>query len=189
MIIFGAGDHSKILNSVNPESVKFFFDDNDGITSWCNKKVIPYDSTILSSEPVIIGIGDNVIRKRIVQKVNHEFTSLKHDSAVIALSVKIELGSQILHNATIQADAIIGNHVIVNTKASIDHDCKIEDYVHIAPGATLCGNVTVGEGTLIGAGAVILPNTVIGSWCTIGAGSVVTKNVQDGAKVYGNPAK
>ena len=120
-------------------------------------------------------------------KVDHDFTSLKHYSALIALSVKIELGSQILHNATIQADTIIGHHVIVNTKASIDHDCKIKDYVHISPGATLCGNVTVGEGTLIGAGAVILPNTVIGSWCTIGAGSVVTKNMQDGARYMETP--
>lgn len=189
MIIFGASGHGKVLNSVNPESVKFFFDDNVGITSWCKKKVVPYKSTFMSSEPVIIGIGDNAMRKMIVQKVNHEFTSLKHASALIAASAKIEIGSQILHNATIQADTVIGQHVIVNTKASIDHDCIIKNYVHIAPGATLCGNIMIGEGTLVGAGAVILPNITIGSWCTIGAGSVITKNVEDGAKVFGNPAK
>lgn len=189
MIIYGASGHGKVLYSINPECVKFFFDDNNSIQSCCNKKVIPYKSNTMSSEPIIIGIGNNLIRKKIVQKVSHDFIGLKHISAVIASTVFIGKGSQILHNATIQADTIIGQHVIVNTKASIDHDCKIEDYAHIAPGATLCGNVMVGEGSLIGAGAVILPNTIIGSWCTIGAGSVVTENVKDGATVFGNPAK
>ena len=94
----------------------------------------------------------------------------------------------ILHRAIIQASTSLGNHVIMNTAAQIDHDGRIEDFTHIGPGAILCGNVTIGEGALIGAGAVILPGRRIGKWAIVGAGSMVTKDVEDGAFVIGIPA-
>jgi acetyltransferase EpsM len=56
----------------------------------------------------------------------------------------------ILHGSVIQADTIIGKHVLVNTAASIDHENVIGDYAHVSPHAT-CGRVHVGEGTHIGA--------------------------------------
>ena len=83
----------------------------------------------------------------------------------------------------------VGAHCIVNTNASIDHDCIISDYVHISPGATLCGGVFVSEDVQVGAGAVILPNIKIGKFSTIGAGAVVTTDVPDYTTVVGNPAK
>jgi acetyltransferase EpsM len=73
----------------------------------------------------------------------------------------------ILHGSIIQADTIIGKHV-VNTAASIDHENVIGDYAHVSPHATLCGRVHVGEGTHIGAGAVVLPNLnwqMVHGWC------------------------
>jgi carbonic anhydrase/acetyltransferase-like protein (isoleucine patch superfamily) len=36
----------------------------------------------------------------------------------------------ILHGSVIQADTIIGKHVLVNTAASIDHENVIGDYAH-----------------------------------------------------------
>jgi acetyltransferase EpsM len=73
----------------------------------------------------------------------------------------------ILHGSVIQADTIIGKHVLVNTAASIDHENVIGDYAHVSPHATLCGRVHVGEGTHI-AGAVVLPNLKLANgvrWC------------------------
>ena len=42
----------------------------------------------------------------------------------------------------------VGGNVIINTGATVDHDCRIEDAVHIAPGCHLCGGVSVGAGQL-----------------------------------------
>ncbi len=89
----------------------------------------------------------------------------------------------------VQADARLGRHVIVNTAATVDHDCVLGDFAHIAPGVVLCGAVQVGEGTLVGAGSVIAPNLTIGANCLIAAGSVVTTHLPDGATVRGNPAR
>ncbi len=41
--------------------------------------------------------------------------------------------------AIINADVRIGRHVIVNTAAVVDHDCRVKDFVHIAQGAVLAG--------------------------------------------------
>src|SRR5690554_6091444 len=91
--------------------------------------------------------------------------------------------------AIVKVDSKIGSQVIVNTNASVDHDCRGGDFVHLAPQATLCGGVTVGKGTIIGANATIIPYVTIGAWCRIGAGSVVNKDIPDGATWIGSGIK
>jgi acetyltransferase EpsM len=90
---------------------------------------------------------------------------------------------------TINSTVSIGKHCIINTNASVDHDCLLEDFVHVSPNATLCGGVRIGEGTHIGASAVVIPEIKIGQWVTVGAGSVVINDIPDYATVVGNPAR
>jgi acetyltransferase EpsM len=89
----------------------------------------------------------------------------------------------------INTNATIGKHCIINTSSTIDHDCKIEDFVHVAPSSSLAGGVEVGEGSFIGLGAFIIQGIKIGKWCVIGAGSVVIRDVPDFSVVAGVPAK
>ncbi len=56
--------------------------------------------------------------------------------------------------ALVQPDAVIGDHVIVNTGATIDHDRIVDDCAHLAPGVHLAGSVQVGEGAFLGIGSV-----------------------------------
>jgi acetyltransferase EpsM len=93
----------------------------------------------------------------------------------------------ILHGSIIQADTIIGKHVLVMA-ASIDHENVIGDYAHVSPHATLCGRVHVGEGTHIG-GCCGFTQFKIGKWCTVGAGAVVICDIPDFTTAVGNPAR
>jgi acetyltransferase-like isoleucine patch superfamily enzyme len=90
-----------------------------------------------------------------------------------------------MQGAIIQSSVKIGKHSIINTRASIDHDCVIQDYVHIAPGVILCGNVQIGEG----AGTTIMQGIRVGKWSVIGAGSVVLKDIPDHVTAVGSPCK
>ena len=45
--------------------------------------------------------------------------------------------------AVINSDTKIGKGCIINTSASVDHDCTLDDFVHISVGAHLAGNVRV----------------------------------------------
>jgi acetyltransferase EpsM len=175
--IYGKGGHAKVVNSVIkfPKKVMYWDDDD------YNDKIKGY---------WVIAIGSNEARKRIAEKLgNVEYLTIISDTAITSGNSEIKEGSQILHGSVIQIGTKIGKHCIVNTAASIDHDCILEDFTFVGPNATLCGGVEIGEGSFIGAGAVILPRIKIGKNCMIGAGSVVTKDIPEGWTVYGNPAK
>lgn len=112
-----------------------------------------------------------------------------HHTAFIADSASLGEGCQILPLAAICEEAVVGDYSIVNTKASVDHECRIGIGVHIMPGATLAGLVEVHDYATIGSGAVILPRLRIGTGATVGAGAVVTKDVRDNCTVIGCPAR
>ena len=193
MLLYGASGHAKVIISclrANNISIQSIFDDDISKKNLWNVPVVgSYRADFEPSQPLIISIGDNKIRKKVSEVITHSFGKVIHTSAIVDDSVLIDEGTVVFHQAVIQADTKIGKHVIVNTSASIDHDCTIEDFVHIAPNATLCGGITIGEGTLIGAGSVIAPNLKIGKYCLIAAGSVVTRNIPDLSIVRGNPGR
>ena len=118
-----------------------------------------------------------------------QVVSIIHPSASICPTAKIGVGTQILAQAVIAAEARIGKACIINHRASADHECVLGDGVHLAPGATLCGEVMIGDNVLIGAGAVVLPRVTVGDNAIVGAGAVVTKYVPPGITVVGNPAR
>jgi len=72
---------------------------------------------------------------------------------------------------------------VINTAASVDHDCHIGEAALIAPGATLCGGVRVGALTLIGAGVTVAPNVRIGRSALVGVGAVVVDDLPDDARL------
>jgi len=138
---------------------------------------------------ITVAIGNNAVRKKVVSQTTHRFTNVIHPSSIISPYASLGHGNMILQGSIIQAQARIGNHVIVNTGAKVDHDCVLYDFVHIAPGVILCGCVEVGEGAFVGAGATVIPGKRIGAWTTIGAGSVVIQDIPDFAVAVGNPAR
>jgi acetyltransferase-like isoleucine patch superfamily enzyme len=87
------------------------------------------------------------------------------------------------------AQARLERSVIVNTAASVDHECRIGAGAHVGPGVRLAGRIEVGERAFIGTGAVVLPRLTIGDDATIGAGAVVVRDVPAGAVVTGVPAR
>ncbi|MCA0335167.1 MAG: acetyltransferase [Bacteroidetes bacterium] len=173
----------------------------DGYYDKLEKKENPYKLKYLGSEDLLnieeknfICIGDNRIRRKIIEKIASEKGQMKsinliHPSSIVSPTVTIGMGNLIHTDSMINALSKLGDYCIINTATVVEHECRIDSFVHISPNATLCGNVTIGEGTHIGAGAVVIPGIKIGKWCTIGAGSVVIKDVPDYTKVVGNPGR
>ena len=141
---------------------------------------------------VIISIGHNLIRKKIVDRLQLEenmYGIVIHPSAIISPSTIIKNGTVIMPNVVINADSIIGNHVILNTGSIVEHDCKVSNYAHISPGAVLTGGATVGIGTHVGAKSSVNPLVNIGQWSIIGAGSAVIRDVPNNVTAVGIPTK
>lgn len=189
MYLYGASGHGRVIKEiieVGGGAVKGFIDDNTALSVYDGLAVV-HSSENLS--PVIVSIGANATRKKIVEKLNAKFGVAIHPSAIVSPSAEIGEGTVIMAGAIINAGAKIGKHCIINTGATIDHECVIEDYVHLAPQVALCGQVHIGEGTLMGVGSCAIPCVKIGNWCTVGAGAVVLNDVEDGKVIVGIPAK
>ncbi len=189
MYLYGASGHAKVIIDIlysQDIAINGLYDDNDKIDNLLNLPII-HNSEFKS--PIIVSIGNNIIRKTIVDKLSVEFGIGIHSLSILSPNCEIGNGTVVMQGAIIQSCARIGSHCIINTGATVDHDCIIENFVHISPNVTLCGNVFVGEGTHIGAGSVVTPGVKIGKWCVIAAGSVVTKDIPDFVLAAGNRCK
>ena len=188
--LYGASGHGKVIKEVleSPGRViDGFLDDNPKIETLSGLVV---KHSLEDVDEVIVSIGDNKTRKRIVEKLKCRFCEPAiHLQAVLSPTAIVGVGSVVMAGAVINADVRIGKHCIINTGASIDHECMIGDYAHISPHATLCGEIVVGDGSWIGAGTTVIQGIKIGKWSHIGAGSVVVKDIPDGCLAFGNPCR
>lgn len=193
--VIGAGGHGAVvastLKAAGHEVVGFYAD----VPSIWGTKVldIPVIGPIseLSSahcSHAIIGIGDNVARKRFAEEIDIDWMTVVHPFAWVHPDVSLGAGTVVCAGSIIQPEAVVGSHVILNTKASVDHHCRVGDYAHIAV-AHLAGWSSIDEGVFMALGSTVLPKLHVGAWATVGAGAVVTKNVAPHATVVGVPAK
>lgn len=143
-------------------------------------------------EFLIVGIGDCAARLELADIARGKGFSLAtaiHPRAIIADDVEVGAGTMVAAGAVINPGSSIGSNVIINTCASVDHECLIADGAHVGPGVNLGGNVTVGSGSWIGIGAKVRDGIVIGARAIVGAGAVVLHDVPDETVAFGVPAK
>ena len=194
MYLYGASGHCKvIIDSIQSSSnieIEGVFDDDETLKEILDIPVYRFDTFDKSKvRELFVSVGNNKIRKSIVETIPATYKSVFHKSAVISKYATIDEGTCVLPNAVVNAGAKIGKHCIINSGAIVEHDVQLEDYVHISPNASLAGNVKIGEGTHIGIGAQVIQGIKIGKWVTIGAGTVVIRDVPDSTLFVGNPAR
>ncbi|MGB8419087.1 acetyltransferase [Paraburkholderia sp.] len=142
---------------------------------------------------VIVAIGDNSVRAKVADKVADvcpqlPFVNAVHPAASVGKGTSMGAGTVVMAGAVINADCRVGRLCIVNTKASLDHDCIMEDFSSLAPGVTTGGNCRIGSHAAVSIGAVLRHGITIGEHSVVGAGSIVLKAVDAFSVTYGNPA-
>lgn len=90
----------------------------------------------------------------LLKSFNLQLPVITSPFSYIAKSARIAEGSIIMHQALVNADAIIGKNCIINSKALIEHDAVIEDHCHISTAAIINGGVKVGRESFIGSNSV-----------------------------------
>jgi UDP-perosamine 4-acetyltransferase len=116
------------------------------------------------------------------------FERVVSPDAIIAPSVELGEGCQVLTGVIVHPGSVIGDNAIVNTGAQVDHDCRVGAHSHIAPGAVLCGRVGIGAMCHVGAGSVVIERVTVGDGAVIGAGSIVVAHVEPRTTILGRPA-
>lgn len=176
-LIYGKGGHALTVEELalkNNFTVAAFFDDNAGINEQFREKpVLKYEHLFMPDSPLVIAIGNNLIRKKITSFVEHNFFTLIDDAAIISRYVRMGEGTVVMPGAIVQAGVDIGRHVILNIGCAVDHEVSIGDFAHIGPRCYIGGGALIGEGATIGAGSVIMRNVKIADWTSIPPLSVI----------------
>lgn len=197
--MLGNGGHADVCRDIAKKcgyiETGYVLDVKSSDASKLNKFFLGTDDWLFKyngEKPFLInGIGNNPksnARSNIHNKyssLGFKFLTLIHQSCVLSENVTLQDGVHVMAGAIIQPNCLIKANSIINTGASLDHDCKIGKDVHIAPGAVLCGNVRVSDGAFIGASSCIIPDIKIGKSAIVGAGTTVRKNIKKGLTYVG----
>jgi sugar O-acyltransferase (sialic acid O-acetyltransferase NeuD family) len=200
LYVFGAGGHGKVVAEAARRSGRFdvraFLDDDHrkrGLL-WDHLPVLGGLDVVddLAEEAEIVpAVGDNRGRGRLAEALlarGRRLATVVHPAAVVASGVCIGDGTYVGPLAVLHSDAHAGRACIVNTGAVVEHDCRLEDWVHVSPRAALGGGARVGEGAHVGLGAILLPGLVLGPWATLGAGAVMVRSLPGRVTAMGVPA-
>jgi sugar O-acyltransferase (sialic acid O-acetyltransferase NeuD family) len=199
IILVGAGGHGKVIADMIEKggafTIRGFIDDSRTGTVFGYPILGTTKDLVTLRSPTcvdaVVCIGKNTLRRdlhELVRSAQFHLATIVHPQASIARGAVLGDGSVVMPGAVIGPDVQGGEGCIINTCASVDHDCTLGAFVHIAPDAHLAGTVRVGDASFVGMGSVVREGTTIGASVTVGAASAVLDDVADGVTVYGVPA-
>lgn len=200
IIVVGAGGHAKVcieLLRAMGESVTYCVGAPDSPDSCLGVPVLRGDENLsfLRSKGysrVFVAVGSNRLRERLgtlCTGQGYHLVNAISPHAVISPSATLGHGVAVMAGAIVNAESVIDDLAIINTGATVDHDCRIGLAAHIAPQCALAGNVTVGNHSFLGVGCKVIPEIRIGERVTVGAGAVVVYHIESDATAVGVPAR
>ena len=204
--IFGAGGHATVVtNEINKlkdyEIVAYFVSDLHNLDINCNykKKMLQINkknllNLVKNSVSGIIAIGNNILRKKIVDNSRLISRSFKWEKiiskdSVVSSTVTVGDGTIIMSGCIVNPYSKIKNHCLINTGSIIEHENIFEDYSSVGPGVITGGNVKVGKFSHLGMGSVVLEKINVKNNVLIGANSFVNKDCLANKIYYGSPLR
>lgn len=139
LLIIGAGGHGQVVKEIagacGYKTIDFLDDKAPKAVGKVNEA--PYIAP--NYEGVIVGIGNNTIRRSITELLEKmegiNIVTLIHPTAYVSGSAIIGKGTVVEPNATINANSKIGEGCIISVGAIVDHDSSIGYFSHINAGA------------------------------------------------------
>jgi sugar O-acyltransferase (sialic acid O-acetyltransferase NeuD family) len=144
---------------------------------------------------LVVCAGQGRVRRRIVEQLAaHDigpsrFATIVHPSVHVPRSCFVGVGSVLLAQVALTADARIGRHVVAMPNVTMTHDDVVGDYATLCAGVSLAGGVRVGEGAYLGANASVRQHLRVGDDSTLGMGASLLSDLPDGETWAGVPAR
>ena len=207
IILLGAGGHclavlDSLLSSFQYQTIGIVDKEklDNGITDIMGVPILGGDEDLpilykqgFTEAFITVGsVGNVSIRQKLydtLKLLGFSIPNIIDKTSIVSNYAALGEGIYIGKRTVVNAYSDIKNMSIINTSSTIEHECRIGEYVHVAPGSVVCGNVSIDHGTHIGSGSVIKQGIHIGANVIIGIGSVVVKDIAANVTAYGNPCR
>lgn len=204
LLVIGCGGHSRFILSLADKLRYQVFGLIDLSDSWKKSEIImgiPVVGSLsqielqyrLGFRSVVIGVGDNNLRKRIFTQLTNlgfSFPNIIHPTAIIDSTVILGNANVIGPATIIGAEVILGHNNIINSGSIIEHQAIIGNHNHVSLSATVCGNVTLNDCVFLGANSTVIEKLSVDDNTTIGAGGTLIQSTQTrGSTLVGCPAR
>jgi len=205
VIIFGASSHGSVVLDCLEKEEKYrvvgFIDSfkrkgsfQNGYQVLGTEYDLPYLCDAHNISGGIVAIGDNSLRKYVVDKIKKivpafNFISTVHPTVLLGKDVHIGNGSTILPGVIINTNSRVEDFCILNTNSVLEHDGLMEAYSSLAPGVYTGGNFHLGKFSAIGLRTNVIDNITVKEHTIVGAASLVLKDIPEYVVAYGSPAK
>lgn len=200
VVIVGAGGHARVVVDILQQNGDYNIVglvDETNVDGFWEIPIIGTDENIqdifnAGARNAFVAIGSNERRKRIIsflEGIGFKLINVISRSAIVSERIKLGTCIAVMPGAVINAGSVIEDGCIINTNASVDHECNLGNCVHIAPGTNIAGNVKIGECTFIGTGSCAVDGITIGANVLVGAGTVLIRDIEDNCTVVGSPAR
>jgi len=168
LILIGGGGHCKSVIDV-AESAGYTILGILDKPEEVGKKVLDYDvigvdddiPNYVDKAEFIITVGfikNPELRIKLYNKVleaGGKLATLIASTAHVSKYARLGMGTVVMHQSVVNAGAVIGDNVIINTFANIEHDVIIGDQCHVSTGAIINGDAIVADSTFVGSQSVI----------------------------------
>ncbi len=203
--IFGAGTmahtYADIVESTGEYDLVGFFDDRfPELDCYYDWRVLGSSNDLkqkceeLNIKKIVVCIGDNYVRSKVVEKIINEVPSIEFPSVIhknAYVSPRANLGKGVIIRAltSIDAGVVLKDFTFVGGGSIIPHNSVLEEFSSVSAGVTVGGEFKLGEFSFVGIGAKAFHCITIGENTIVGAGSIVTKDIPSNCVAYGAPAK
>ena len=179
VIVIGAGGHGRsvaeaILLLGRDELVGFVDDGADANAKVWTYPILGRTDSLHSlceyADAVVVAIGNNAVREKLharVREAGFELLSVIHPTTFVSPTAALGPGCAVMAGAVVGTEAQLGEGVIVNCGATVDHHCRVDAFGHLGVNACMAGGSVLGHrawmqaGAALGYGVKIAADTVL----------------------------
>ena len=179
VIVIGAGGHGRsvaeaILLLGRDELVGFVDDGADANAKVWTYPILGRTNSLHTlralADTVVVAIGNNAVREKLharVRDAGFELLNVIHPAAFVSPTATLGAGCAVMAGAVVGTEAQLGEGVIVNCGATVDHHCRVRAFGHLGVNACMAGGSVLGHrawmqaGAALGYGVKIAADTVL----------------------------
>ena len=141
-----------------------FLDDNSNAL-YGKQTSIPLIGSVAGFVPssgvyVVIAMGNPAVRRKLHEDLlvkGAQFANVIHPTAIVAEGVRLGVGVVLAPFSILSANSCIGDGVVVNYYAVIQHDAEVGRWSYISSHGNVGGGAILGQEAVVGTHAVVPP--------------------------------